>query len=188
MVHLSNCFYLVLFKHRAKVTWLLSTPTQTKENMGSIKRIRQITQTREAGQWIVDFFSQEDWAKNQPDIFFVVCFESSLSFRGLVWWWVGGKTRFTRCGAFNKGADKRITYTKEVREKLQAFGRGVVKVPPVVGRHSWWTVLRGSVVQEVGQQLSCQPRAVQTLVEKSSKHWIRQQGLIYKERKRGGFN
>lgn len=93
-----------------------------------------------------------------------------------------------RCGAYNKGADDRITYTKEAGEKLQGSSRGVVKVPPVVGRHAWWTVLRGPVVQEAGQQLSRQPRAVQTLVEKSSKHWIHQQGLIYKERKRDGFN
>lgn len=117
--------------------------------------------------------------------FFCFCldfFKSNLSFR-----WRGHRslrctsgleTRFMRCYAFNKRTDQRITYTKEVGEKLQGSGRGVVNIPPIVGWHAGWTVLWRPVVQEVGQQLGCPPCAVETLVENSSEHWIRQQSLI----------
>lgn len=53
-----------------------------------------------------------------------------------------------------KAQTKRITYTEEVGEKLQALGRHVVNIPPVVRRHVGWTILWRPVVQEVGQQLS----------------------------------
>lgn len=90
----------------------------------------------------------------------------------------GLETRFTSCYAFNKRRDKRITYTKEVGEELGCLGRGVVNIPPVVGWHAGGAVLRRPVVQEVSQQLGSPSRAVETLVEKSSKHWILQQSLI----------
>ena len=60
------------------------------------------------------------------------------------------------------------------------MGCGVVNVAPVVGWHARRTLLRWPVVQEVGQQLSSQPRAVETLVEKRGELWIRQQILIWK--------
>lgn len=90
-----------------------------------------------------------------------------------------------RCYAFNKSTDKRDTYAKEVGEKLQHFGCGVVSIPPVVGRHARRLILRGPVVQEVGQQLGCPSCAVEALVEGSSKHWICQQSLISKCKKTG---
>lgn len=83
-----------------------------------------------------------------------------------------------RCYGFNKPRDRRITYTEDVGEELDCLCRGVVNVPPVVGWHPSGAVLRRPVVQEVGQQLGCPSRAVETLVEKSSKHWILQQSLI----------
>lgn len=93
----------------------------------------------------------------------------------------GLEASFMRCHAFNKSPDKRITYTEEFGEELQDFGSGVVNIAPVAGWHARWTILRGPVVEEVGQKLSCPPCAVETLVEDSSKHWIRQQFLILKK-------
>lgn len=94
------------------------------------------------------------------------------------------ETRIRRCCAFNKTTDEVITYTKEVGEELQGLGRGVVHVPPIVGRHAGRPVLRGPVVQEVGQQLSGQSGAVEALVENSSERRVLQQDL---SQIRGGF-
>lgn len=85
---------------------------------------------------------------------------------------------------FNKTTDEGITYTEEVGEELQSLGRGVVHIPPIVGRHAGRPVLRGPVVQEVGQQLGGQSGAVEALVEKSSERRVRQQDL---SQIRGGF-
>lgn len=79
---------------------------------------------------------------------------------------------FVRYFVFNKSTNKRITYTKEVGEKLQDLGSAVVNIPPVTGRHADWTILWRPVVQEVGQQLCCPSCAIETLVEGSSKQWI----------------
>lgn len=80
-------------------------------------------------------------------------------------------------------SNKRLTYTDEFGEELQDFGCGVVNIPPVVGRHAGWPILRGPVVQEVGQQLGRPARAIETLVEDGSKHRVRQQSLIPKGKK-----
>ena len=92
------------------------------------------------------------------------------------------KVGFVSCHMFHKSTDKRITYTEKVGEKLQDPCSGVVSTSPVIGWHAWWTILWRPVVQEVGQQVGCPLCAVETLVEESSKHWIRQQSLISKAR------
>lgn len=92
---------------------------------------------------------------------------------------------FVRYFACNKSTDKRITYTKEVGEKLEDLGSAVVNIPPVIGRHADGTILWRAVVEEVCQQLCCPTRAVETLVKGSSKQWICQQGLISKGKKDG---
>lgn len=89
---------------------------------------------------------------------------------------------FVRYFVFNKSLNKRITYTKELGEKIQDLGSAVVNIPPVIGRHAGWTILWRPVVQEVGQQLCCPSCAAETLVEGSSKQCIRQQILISKAR------
>lgn len=84
---------------------------------------------------------------------------------------------------FIKAQPKRITYAEEFGEKLHDFGSGVVSIPPVVRRHAGWTILWKPVVQEVGQQLACPSRVVDTPVEDNSNHWICQQSLISKARR-----
>lgn len=88
-----------------------------------------------------------------------------------------------RCYTFNKSTDKRITYTEEFGEKLQALGGGVVNIPPVVGRHPGQAILWRPVVKEVGQLLGRPHCAAELLVDGSGKHWIRKQGLISKARR-----
>lgn len=64
-------------------------------------------------------------------------------------------------GAFNKSTEEeKKTHAQEVGEQLQDVGGGVVNVSPVVGGHAGGAVLRGPVVQEVGELLGRPPRAV----------------------------
>lgn len=61
--------------------------------------------------------------------------------------------RLKRCRASLNVADEGVTYAKKVGEQLQGLGRGIVNIPPVVGWHAGRPLLRGPIVQEVGQQL-----------------------------------
>ena len=94
------------------------------------------------------------------------------------------EARLARCCVFHrkKAKDKRITYAEEVGEGLQDCGCGVESIPPVGGRHAGRTVLRGPVVQEVGEQLGRPSRAVEALVEDGGEERVCQQRLDSKGR------
>ena len=79
-----------------------------------------------------------------------------------------------------KAQKKKKTHAQEVGEQLQDVGGGVVNVSPVVGGHAGGAVLRGPVVQEVGELLGRPPRAVEALIQHSGKHRIPQQRLMSK--------
>lgn len=94
---------------------------------------------------------------------------------------VGREPRFTRCCGFNKNRDKRVTHAEEFGKELQDLSGCVVNISPVSGRHAGWTILRGTVVEEVGEVFGCPRWAAETLVEGRSKHGVRQQRLDAKE-------